>query len=233
VNKRDEFYILMNSFVKRDGIKGLLAWLETTDFFTAPASSRFHLSHEGGLLEHSLNVYYRMRALYAEEKRRRLKRPFTDGVLTSEDNESIVITALLHDVCKVNLYVKEPRNQKIYDPKRVAHANPRYIKHDSNGDYIWETVMKYTYCDTFPMGHGEKSVYLIMKHIQLTDEEAMAIRWHMGFSDDTFKAGNRAVSDALNKYSLATFLFLADSMATLIDESEESDISKFMGVQQA
>lgn len=227
MNKKDEFLLLLSSYVKRDGIKELIKWLESTDFFIAPASTRFHLSCEGGLLAHSLNVYYRMHSLYVAEKQRRLK-DFGNNLLTPEEEESIAITALLHDVCKINVYVKEPKNQKTYAPERVSRANPRHIKYDSNGEFIWETVMKYTCVETFPMGHGEKSMYLLLKYIKLTDAEAMAIRWHMGFSDDTFKSGNRAVSNALNKYSLAVFLFIADTIATLIDESEESDISKIM-----
>lgn len=230
MNKKEEFLLLLNSYVKREGINSLIQWLESTDFFTAPASTRFHLSREGGLLEHSLNVYYRMHSLYVAEKQKRTK-CFGHDLLTPEEEESIAITALLHDVCKANLYVMEPKNQKTYNPERLAHANPKYIKHDGNGDFIWETVMKYSFNETFPLGHGEKSMYLIMKHMRLTDTEAMAIRWHMGFSDDTFKGGNRVVSDALNSCSLAVLLYIADTMATMLDESEESDIHVIMPVQ--
>lgn len=94
-----EKYVSMLTDVaqRRKGIDKLLAWLETTDFFTAPASTRFHGSYEGGLLEHSLNVYDAFQKLFGQ-----------DG----DDADSVILCTLLHDVCKAGFYKTEMRNRK-------------------------------------------------------------------------------------------------------------------------
>ena len=167
----------------------MLQWLETTDFFTAPASTRFHLAREDGLVEHSVHVYERLQALYQQE--------FTGGAMpTLEQQESIAICGLLHDICKVNVYQQEPKNRKTYDPTKVAAAESWQVKHDALGDFVWETIMGYKFEDSLPYGHGEKSVYIISGFMRLTREEAMAIRWHMGFSDNDFKSGGYSVGNA-------------------------------------
>ena len=88
-------YIELWQTVERDGVKELLEWLETTDFYTAPCSTRYHLAREGGLLEHSLNVYDALITKVPEEMR-----------------ESAVISSLGHDFCKANFYIREMRNAK-------------------------------------------------------------------------------------------------------------------------
>ncbi len=128
-----------------------------SDFFTAPASARYHLACEGGLCEHSLNVYH---CLVDYLQRERVQELY--GLEYSE--ESVAVVALLHDVCKVGCYKKGFRN----------------VKNDATGQ--WERVPTYTFDDPLPYGHGEKSVYIVNGFIRLTREEAMAIRWHMGFS---------------------------------------------------
>lgn len=184
----DRFIEQYTKWIHRPGADKLLEWLKTTDFFSAPASTRFHLAREGGLMEHSLHVYERLRTLYIRE--------FTNGVLpTPEQDESIAICGLLHDICKVNVYQQEPKNRKTYDPDKVAVAEPWQVKHDALGDFIWETVMGYKFEDSLPYGHGEKSVYIISGFIRLSREEAMAIRWHMGFSDNDFKGGGFSVGN--------------------------------------
>jgi len=90
---KEKFIEIFERHIKRDGAKELLEWLEKSDFFTAPASTRFHGSEEGGLLKHSLNVYERLKAINGE-------------------NETTAICALLHDLCKVNFYTTEMRNVK-------------------------------------------------------------------------------------------------------------------------
>ena len=205
---KDHFLEIYASEIHRPGADKLLQWLETTDFFTAPASSRFHLAREGGLAEHSLHVYQRLAELCMRES----------GVQI--DPESVAICGLLHDVCKVNVYQQEPKNRKTYDPEKVAAAEPWQVKHDALGDFIWETVMGYKFEDDLPYGHGEKSVYIISAFMKLTREEAMAIRWHMGFSDNDFKGGGYSVGNAFEKYPLALLTHIADLQATYLDEVE-------------
>lgn len=131
----------------RPGIANLADWLKTTDFYTAPASSKYHLNSEGGLAAHSLNVY------------RRLKKMVEEGLLKLEP-ETIAITAILHDLCKVNFYKKEVRAVS--------------VDGDMKNRDVW------TIEDPFPVGHGDKSCYLVQRYIQLTEEEYAMIRHHMG-----------------------------------------------------
>jgi len=100
-NNKDRFLAICKEHIQRDGIEKLLAWLEKSDFFTAPASRNNHLAHAGGLLEHSLNVY---------DELRRLCGTYAGFATISE--ESIAIMALFHDLCKVNFYVETTRNVK-------------------------------------------------------------------------------------------------------------------------
>jgi hypothetical protein len=172
---------------RREGIDKLMQWLENeTDFYTAPASSQFHGAFEGGLLLHSIAVY-------------KYLKNFTKA-LTEITEETIIITGLLHDLCKVNYFTKQLKNVKIPGEKR------------------WEEEMQYTIEDSLPMGHGEKSVYLAMKHISLTDEEALAIRWHMGGYDDAARAyiGGKSQSNSYKMYPLAAALNIADMYVTYI-----------------
>lgn len=113
--------------------------------------------------------------------------------------ESIAICGLLHDLCKANFYTVAYRNAK-------------------NEQGIWEKVPYYTINDQFPYGHGEKSVFLISRFMRLTDEEAMAIRWHMGSFDDSVKGGSFSISAAFENYRLPVFLHIADLEATYLYE---------------
>ena len=181
---KDTFLITLKC-VERNGIDSLIRWLESTDFFTAPASTRFHGAYPGGLAEHSVNV---LKQLCQEAKR------------MGYDNETLIIAALLHDVCKADYYKQSSRN----------------VKNPVTG--VWEQAPYYTVEDQFPYGHGEKSVYLISKHIRLTDEEAIAIRWHMGGFDEAARGGSYALSGAYERYKLALYLHIADLKATYLDE---------------
>lgn len=113
---KEQFIEIFNDHIKRPGADALLSWLEKSDFFTAPASTRFHLSEPGGLVKHSVHVYERLRELYSNELARN-----TDGpvILSDEDEEKIAICGLLHDICKVGCYKQEPKNQKTYDHEKV------------------------------------------------------------------------------------------------------------------
>ena len=191
---REEFIKIYTENIHRDGADKLLDFLENkSDFFTAPASTRYHNAFEGGLLRHSLNVYHCLKA-YME--RERVK---TEYKLTASD-ESIAIAALLHDVCKVNFY-------------RVSYRN---AKNDKTGQ--WEKVPYYEINDTLPYGHGEKSVYMISGFIRLTRDEALAIRWHMGFSGVEDK---NTIGRALETYPFAFALSVADMEASYFLEGSD------------
>jgi hypothetical protein len=189
---RSDFINLYNRFIHREGADELLKYLlsANSDFFVAPASTRFHLSKEGGLIEHSLNVYNCLTEyLYRNKVKSEYNMHFTD--------ETIAIVSLLHDICKMNVYQKSLRNVK-----------------DKNG--VWQQVPSYEYNDTLPYGHGEKSVYIISGFMKLTREEAFAIRYHMGFSDTENKQN---VSAAFEQFPLALALSIADMEATYMIES--------------
>lgn len=146
----------------RTGITALVEYLEETDFYTAPASTNFHDNEEGGLLSHSLKVYDIFSGKVQEYG-------------TSFPNDSAIIVALLHDLCKVNLYHKVKKWRK-----------------DDKGK--WEEYEVYEVKDSFPIGHGEKSVIVAQRFIKLTDAEVMLIRWHMGgfVSKDEYRTFNEA-----------------------------------------
>lgn len=212
---KEKFIEIYKDRITRPGADKLLEWLEGSDFFIAPASTRFHLARPGGLVEHSVHVYERLRVLCNLEEE-------SEKPLTGVSAETIAIVSLLHDVCKIGIYRKAPKNQKTYDPEKVKRAQKWQVKHDELGDFIWESVMGYEFDDPIPYGHGEKSVYMVSSFMKLSREESMAIRWHMGFTDNDFRGGGQNVGKAFEKYPLALLLHLADLQATYLDEVERS-----------
>jgi hypothetical protein len=181
----DDFVELLRT-TNRDGIEELIRYLqEETDFFTAPASTKYHGAFAGGLLMHSINVCAELRL---------------DPNSKVYPTETLIIVALLHDICKANCYRTEKRNVK------------------ENGGWVEKQI--YVFDDEFPLGHGEKSLYLASKFIKLSDEEAAAIRWHMGAFDNAFRGGDRGLNAAYEKYPLAVMLHLADMRATYLVERE-------------
>ena len=178
---KDQIIKLLKS-VNREGMDSLIEFLEKSDFFTAPASTRFHGDHEGGLAEHSFKVY--------EILKEKIEYAKMD---VSED--TIIISALLHDICKAYYYKIDYRNAK-------------------NSLGVWEKVPYYTVEDTIPYGHGEKSVMMITEYIKLTSEEKYAIRWHMGFSEP--KELYSTLGQAYKKYPFALMLHEADMEATYL-----------------
>ena len=179
-----EIYKKLLLRTKRPGIENLVQWLDNSDFKVAPASTRYHSNYEGGLLKHSLNVY--------EECMRQ-----QDLIkLFNVPKESIIITSLLHDICKVNYYKMEMRNVK------------------KNGAWVQEPY--YTVEDMFPMGHAEKSIIITQQYIQLTEVEIAMIRNHMGGFVDTSYFSS---SNLFNKYPESLILHIADMKATYILES--------------
>jgi len=199
--------------VHRDGMDKLMNYVRTSDFFTAPASTRFHLSCEGGLLQHSLNVYDCLMA----KKNNPVWRP----VLEEVGEESLTVMALFHDICKTRFYVQGTRNQKTYDEDKVAAAESWQVKHDALGDFIWETVLSYDVEDGMPLGHGEKSVMILDKYIDLTKAETYAIRWHMGYTED--QSQYRYLDKAMEKYPIVLALHEADLEASKLMEDKDGN----------
>lgn len=195
----------------REGMDRLVNYIKnSTDFYTAPASTRFHLACEGGLLQHSLNVYECLQA--------KRNSPVWAKVLENIPDDSLIIVALLHDLCKANFYVESSKNQKTYDPVKVVAAERWQVKHDAQGDFIWESVKTYQIDDKLPLGHGEKSVMLAQEFIHLHMPEVMAIRWHMGFTEE--KSQYASVGDAMEKYPLVLAMHEADLEASKLLEVE-------------
>lgn len=194
MSTKQEFIDIYQKYIKREGADKLLAHLlsANSDFFTAPASTRFHGAYEGGLVEHSLNVY---ECLVDYMNRERVQELY--GLEASD--ETIAIVALLHDLCKMNFYKPGFRNVK-----------------DDNG--VWQKVPTYEIEDKLPYGHGEKSVYIISGFMRLTREEAFAIRYHMGFSGSEEP---RNVGAAFEMFPLAFALSTADMEATYFLEGKD------------
>jgi len=192
MSAKEEFIQIFETYVKREGAAALLDYLQhKSDFFRAPASARYHCAYEGGLCEHSLNVYYCLKD-YLERER------VTDLYGLEYSEETIALVSLLHDVCKIGCYQTGTRNVKGEDGR-------------------WQAVPTFQYEDPLPYGHGEKSVYIVNGFLRLSREEAMAIRWHMGFSGTE---DNRLVGRAFTQYPLAFALSVADMEATYFLEEE-------------
>lgn len=197
---KDRFIEIYRENITRPGADKLMDWLESTDFFTAPASTRFHLAEPGGLVAHSVHVYERMREAFVNE----IDRDHGAVEISDQEEETVAICGLLHDICKANFYAVEMRNRK-------------------NEQGQWEKYPFYIVDDQLPYGHGEKSVYIASGFMKLTREEAMAIRWHMGGFDDSVKGGTFAMGKAYEKFPVALLLHLADMQATYFDEVERGE----------
>ncbi len=198
INKFEE---LLKS-TKREGIDDLINFVRKSNFYVDPASTKYHSCHEGGLLEHSLNVYDRLSKHMDDD---------TWAEKTGATKENIIIVALLHDLCKANTYSIDYRNKKVYSETGK--------KSDNKGNFEWESVPFYTVEDNEPYGHGEKSVMLIEKFINLEPVEMYAIRWHMAFTLP--KEEINTLSSAIRKYPLILATSIADLEATYLLEKEE------------
>lgn len=181
-----ERIINLLSSVERKGIDRVIKYLEESDFFVAPASTRFHGNYQGGLAEHSLNVY---------ELLKYKNKQFDLGL----SEETMIITAILHDICKVNLYHKCTKNRK----------NEKTQK--------WESYQGYGFEDTFPVGHGEKSIIKLQQFIRLSKDEILMIRWHMGAAGENW-ANMNAMSNSFNMCKGALALHTADMEASYLLE---------------
>lgn len=191
-NYKEEFINIFNQNIKREGSQKLLEYLKNSDFFSAPASTRFHSAFEGGLCEHSVKAYYR----FLQNLDMEYDGQWEDKIT----QESAAIIALLHDICKVDYYNTDYRNVK--------------------KDGVWESVPYYSIDDKLPYGHGEKSVYILSSFMRLTREEAMAINWHMGGFDMRVLGGSYSLGNAFYKHPISLIFHISDVQSTYLDERQ-------------
>lgn len=180
--QKQRFLDICKTEIHREGTDQLLDWLSKADFFTAPASTKYHGAYAGGLCQHSLDVYD-----FALKLAPLCEKPL--------ETESLAISALFHDLCKVNFYKTDMRNQKT--------------------ESGWVSVPYYTIEEKFQYGgHGSKSVFLVERFMRLTLDEAVAINCHMGFSE-----GGNAVMNVGHAYEscpLAWIIHAADEAAAYL-----------------
>ena len=204
MNMKNEFISLLRS-TNRPGIEELITWLDkNSDFFIAPASTYYHNSVKGGLLNHSLNVYKAAKMLLAGASMLAIE----EKNIPSIQEESIIICTLLHDLCKTNFY---HQIQKVW--KDESLPSPQ----------CWRKYNSYEIKDNFPLGHGEKSVIQILHFIRLTPQEICAIRWHMGLTDPGAYLSpylKNSMMDAMNNIPLVTLIAEADHFASFMMERE-------------
>lgn len=199
---KEEFLELLRS-TKRDGIEDVITDLEELGFFTAPASAGHHLNVEGGLVLHSINTCKAALAIWEGMK------PLEPSLATEVKRDSIIIASLLHDVCKSDIYKRSVKKRK----------NALGQWEDSEG-------YKVSYKD-FPMGHGEKSVILLLcSGLDLSDDEMLAIRWHMGAWGINMNSyeDERCYDTARALYPLVSIIQTADGLAAAILERTAEDI---------
>lgn len=161
---KKEFIELLKT-TNRQGIDDLVEELEDLGFFKAPASTKFHLNEDGGLVQHSLNV------CKAALSMRKSMIELDDSLLEALPKDSVIIASLLHDTCKADIYKPTMKKEK-------------------NRFGMWCDVPGYDVdYSNFPLGHGEKSVIVLLRSgFELTDDEIMAIRWHMNAWDLPFQS---------------------------------------------
>ena len=183
--------------IDRPGIEQVTDYLIKSDFFTAPASTKYHGNFEGGLAEHSYNVYELFKF---KNKQYNLELP----------EETVIIAALLHDLCKTDFYKKGIKNVK--QGKKINYRGQEvdnWIEKE-----VWEVD------DSYPIGHGEKSVILLQQFMRLTFEEIILIRWHMGGFEG--KDNSLTMYNAYKMFPACVALHTADMEASyFLEEIKE------------
>ncbi|MDE7243754.1 MAG: hydrolase [Oscillospiraceae bacterium] len=200
--------------VQRPGMDKLLEYIRGSDFYRAPASTKYHLAAPGGLLQHSLNVLDALRGLLQWNGIENHWEYHTAcKIVDTIPDDSVTIMALLHDICKTHFYGTGTRNQK----------NERTGK--------WEKVPFYTIDDRMPLGHGAKSAMIIKQYTTLTSQEMYAIWHHMGFNGDY--ENDAAVGKSIEMYPAVLALQTADMMASRFMEGEKENDLRFSEPSQA
>ncbi|MDE6260365.1 MAG: hydrolase [Oscillospiraceae bacterium] len=193
--------------IDRPSMDKLLAYIRKSDFYSAPASTRYHLSCEGGLLQHSLNVLDALRGLLVKKESGAWEYHCNGENVCTIPDESVTIMALLHDLCKTHYYKTSTRN----------------VKNEQTGK--WEKAPFYTVEDRMPLGHGSKSAMLAMQFIKLTSTEMYAIWHHMGFTEQGADFGT--VGKAMELHPAVLALHTADMMASRFMEDENGNKEAF------
>lgn len=233
IQKNKEIFldILEHALISREGAnkEGLFKKLESSDFFVAPASTRYHGSYKGGLVDHSLNVYYNMMSIarskhllaihekvaILDENGNPYPDKFDDKIIEGEiEADSIAIVSLLHDLSKMNYYKIDYHNKKVYCESGS--------KHDENGKFDWVSIPAYV---TIPQeerfiygSHEETAEFMVRQFVPLTYQESTAIlHHHFALSFDSIKDVG-IIGNIYNKYSIATLLHVADTLSAYIDE---------------
>lgn len=212
MKNKERFEILMMAVSDRPGFDRLMEYIERSDFYKAPASTRFHLSCEGGLLQHSLNVYDALIGRMQLQEDGEYHYIVSGKSIASFSLGTLTVVALLHDICKTGFYAIEYRNKKIYSDTGS--------KRDAAGRFNWEIVPTYTINDKNPYGHGEKSVMMIEEFVKLSMEERYAIRWHMGMAN-CGQEQLQAFNASCELYPLVLLLHNADQEASHFMENAE------------
>lgn len=185
--------------VTRDGVDKLMAFIRKSDMYAAPASTRFHLSVTGGLLQHSLNVLDALRANLTKNDDGTYSYEVAGVPAARVTEENVIIMALLHDICKTYFYTTEIRNRKVGGK--------------------WEQYEAFAVDDKIPYGHGEKSVMMIEEYMKLQPVERYAIRWHMGYTE----ADTLSFNNAIDRYPMIWALHSADTQASHFMENNEGN----------
>lgn len=202
---RDEFITITQTITRDDvNIPGLIDFLNESDFFSAPASTRFHCSEPEGLVNHSLNVYAVLKSIVNNVYK-------SFGMEVPYSDDTLKIVGLFHDLSKINYYEPSVRNVKVYKENGS--------KYDEMGRFDWEAQKSFQVkedskrymCGT----HGENSARLLEKFIPLTDEEYSAIVNHHGKIDNPLLD----FTGIANRFPLVTYLHTADMIATFVIES--------------
>lgn len=192
--------------VKRPGMDRLMEYIRKSDFYTAPASTKYHLSCSGGLLQHSLNVLDALRGLLPPSESDPLSRVFKIGSrkIIEYPDDSVIVVSLLHDICKTYFYKVGSRN----------------VKNETTGK--WEKVPTYLVDDKMPLGHGPKSAMIVKQYIPLSTPELYAIWHHMG-PGGLSGPDYLTFEQAAGKYPLVWLLHSADMMSSLyLEKTNES-----------
>lgn len=196
LKKEEKIYLFKNLLLStnRKGIEKLIEFLETnTDFFSAPASNKYHSNYDNGLLDHSLIVYF------TAQKYKEILINSREDIEDKLLNESIIIVGLLHDICKIGFYKK-------------------VVKFRKNSQDKWENYYGYDFEDLFPIGHGEKSVIMLQNFgVELTAPEMLAIRYHMGMWENNNTLSGSYVT-AIEKFPLISLFQIADYSSSLLLE---------------
>jgi len=192
--------------VNRPGMDKLLAYIRKSDFYKAPASTKYHLSCEGGLLQHSLNVLDALLGILLPTPDGEFSYLAAGKRVATIPQDSVIIIALLHDICKTYFYATSWRN----------------AKNEQTGK--WEKVPYFTVKDRMPLGHGDKSVMIIKQYIDLTTPEMYAIWHHMGFTEN---ADFQTLTNAIDQFPIIWAMHTADMMASRFMEDEAGNKEAF------